>query len=73
MLEIMLAVAIVAIIAAFSLSLYSQQVDNFLVNKTALQMQQWLDKGTEKQGAASGSRSEAGGLQDGPAFFHKSL
>lgn len=43
LLELMLVIAILAMLATFGLSAYQQKMQNFRIEKTALQMQQWLE------------------------------
>lgn len=43
LLELMLVVAIIAAISVIGISAYKQQVQNFQVDKAALQMQQWME------------------------------
>jgi len=43
LLELMLVIALIGVIMVFSLSIYQQQSVNFKVDKTALQMQAWLE------------------------------
>lgn len=43
LIEMLLVIALISAIAVFSIGIYQQQATNFKIDKTALQMQQWLE------------------------------